>query len=251
MSSEFPSWRSYWDFARALLSESRYIHTAPVVQFLDAVRDTAPTRTRNLDAGTRLFRAQLGCIVETVVHGDPDEGTEYEVEEEFPFGAERMKPIPGRALEGRANPKGIPYLYLATDLNTAIAEIRPWVGATISVGQFSTTRSTRLIDCTVDVSRKIYLSSTEPPSAEREKAVWGDIDGAFSRPVTPTDDHAAYVPTQVLAELFRNMGYDGIAYRSSVGPGTNIALFSMESPVMVGSGLFLVKGVEFHFAQVG
>lgn len=49
------------------------------------------------------------------------------------FRPARMKPLPYQASEGRANPKGIPYLYTATYHDTAIVEVRPWVGALVSV----------------------------------------------------------------------------------------------------------------------
>jgi RES domain-containing protein len=42
-----------------------------------------------------------------------------------------MKPIPKWQGEGRANPRGIPVLYLATHRETALAEVRPWIGAVI------------------------------------------------------------------------------------------------------------------------
>ena len=51
----------------------------------------------------------------------------------------------------------------------------------------------------------------------KEKAVWVEIDCAFSHPTTLSDDAADYVPTQILAELFRDTGYDGIVYRSHFG----------------------------------
>lgn len=47
-----------------------------------------------------------------------------------------MKPLRDKASEGRANPKGIPYLYLATTKEAPMSEVRPWIGSDISVGQF-------------------------------------------------------------------------------------------------------------------
>ena len=47
-----------------------------------------------------------------------------------------MKPLGGRATDGRANPRGIPCLYLATTKETAMSEVRPWIGSYVSAGQF-------------------------------------------------------------------------------------------------------------------
>ena len=45
-----------------------------------------------------------------------------------------MKPLERIALEGRTNPKGIPYLYLSSKKETAMSEVRPWIGGYISLG---------------------------------------------------------------------------------------------------------------------
>ncbi len=45
-------------------------------------------------------------------------------------------PPPHLARGGRLNPGGIRYLYLASDQETALAEVRPWVEATVTVAEF-------------------------------------------------------------------------------------------------------------------
>jgi hypothetical protein len=104
-----------------------------------------------------------------------------------------MKPLRDRAREGRANPKGIPYLYLATHQDTAMAEVRPWVGSYVSVAQFVLKRDVRIVDC-IASDRRFILYSQEPDPEERERAVWRDIDRGFSQPVTSGDDGANYAP---------------------------------------------------------
>jgi hypothetical protein len=83
-----------------------------------------------------------------------------------------------------------------------------------------------------------------------EKAIWGDIHDAFSRPVTPSDNVADYVHTQILAELFRHSGYDGIMYRSSLKKsGINVALFNLRHAIFVTSSLYKVQSVRFRFKK--
>ena len=100
-----------------------------------------------------------------------------------------MCPRPGRATEGRANPKGIPYLYLASNRETALAEVRPWVGSHVSVGQFKIIRELKVVNCTTEKKGSTFYFK-EPSPKKREEAVWADIDRAFAKPVTPTDDIA-------------------------------------------------------------
>ena len=143
-----------------------------------------------------------------------------------------MKPQRDRAKEGRANPKGIPYLYTATHRETAIAEVRPWIGAYVSTSEFQVVRPLTIVNCTSQASGSPLFYFKEPGPSEREAANWKSIDEAFSRPVTPSDHLADYVPTQILAEAFRHHGLDGLAYRSALGPGHNIVLFDLDAAVV-------------------
>ncbi len=90
---------------------------------------------------------------------------------------------------------------------------------------------------------------TEPPPEKREEIVWRDIDRAFSTPLTMTDNSSEYIPTQILAELFKSAGYDGIGYRSSLGPGHNIALFDFDSAKLISGHVYSVKNVTFQFEE--
>lgn len=243
--SEFKSWLSYWEFHCAITQHTRYVHGPEVQQFLGAVLATHQTRVEPIPAGTVLWRAQLGY---ELWHWD--EGGDQTGEVPVPFKPKRMKPNPSCAREGRVNPKGIAYLYLATERDTALAEVRPWIGSMISVGKFRVKRKLAIVNCTTDEkSRRLFTE--EPTAQQRETAVWYDIDEAFARPVDLSDDGADYVPTQVLAELFKVNGCDGVAYRSSLGKGHNIALFDLDMADLVHRMLFEVRDICFDFHEVG
>lgn len=89
----------------------------------------------------------------------------------------------------------------------------------------------------------------EPPPKDREQSVLNHIDKAFAKPVNPSDDIADYVPTQIIAELFKSEGFDGITYRSSLGDGHNIALFDLDVAELINCFLFEVKSVKFNFDE--
>ena len=64
------------------------------------------------------------------------------------------------------------------------------------------------------------------------------------------DDTAEYVPTQILAELFRSKGYDGVAYKSAFGAdGYNIALFKIDSAVQLNCFLYKATKIDFDFSE--
>jgi len=196
--------------------------------------------------GPYLWRAQLGRDWRSIC-----EDGQHIHDEPVPHRPERMKPYADRATEGRANPKGIPCLYVATERDTALAEVRPWIGSEISVGQFITRRDLKVINCAIDSSVDSIYFFEEPSEDEREQAVWGEINRAFSKPVALSDDTADYVPTQILAELFKMNGLDGIIYRSSLGSGHNIALFHLNAAELVNCNLFCLRAIKFEFQQSG
>jgi hypothetical protein len=91
----------------------------------------------------------------------------------------------------------------------------------------------------------------EPGSDEREKAVWAHIDHAFSQPVSADNPTTEYIPTQILAELFRKNGFDGVVYKSLLGEGFNVALFDIEAAKLVNCFLYDTKSVVFKFEEAG
>jgi hypothetical protein len=163
-----------------------------------------------MKSGHHLWRAQLGSDFDEF----EQDGETIEIEK--PYSGKRMKPLADRASGGRANPVGIPCLYLATQKETAMCEVRRWMGSLISVGQFRLLRECKIVDCSRDHAEfPIYFE--EPTLEDKRTAVWANIDRAFAQPTTLQDGIAEYVPTQIMAELFKREGYDGIAYKSNFG----------------------------------
>ena len=243
--SEFKSWLSFSDFERNTQRICRYIFDESIQEFLSTVLETSRKRYRQIQEGTIYWRSQLGHDLKPVFHDD-----EHVFDDPYPLKPERMKPLPNMATEGRANPKGIPYLYLATDKETAMAESRPWLGANVSVGQFKINKDIKVVDCSLLHKNNYFIYLEKEPSAkEKEKSVWSHIDSAFSRPVSGNDSIAEYVPTQILAELFKRNGLDGIVYKSNLGKGKNIVLFNIELADMLNCYLFATDKIKFSFSE--
>jgi len=165
-----------------------------------------------------------------------------------PWGGNDMKPIPNWHSENRANPRGIPYLYLATDKDTAMSEVRPWIGSTISVALFTTARNLNVIDCSRHHDVESYLKLIDDLNLTREDGIWVAIDRAFATPVNREEEPADYIPTQIIAETFKSAGYDGIVYKSLLSDeGYNLALFSSDDAKYEYAELFTVDSVRFNF----
>jgi hypothetical protein len=162
-----------------------------------------------------------------------------------------MKPTAAYATDGRASPRNIPCLYLAKEEDTAKAEIRPWLGSYVSVGRFDVIQNCELVDLSFKVSQ--CLTRLGRLTAEEvERKVWADIAFAFSKPVSPDDVLLDYIPTQILAEAFREKGYQGIQYRSLLRrEGLNVALFDMRNARMTHSALYqLAEPVGYKYSPV-
>jgi hypothetical protein len=120
----------------------------------------------------------------------------------------------------------------------------------VSIAQFALNHDVRVVNCVTD-DHRIMMYFGEPEPEERERAVWKDIDRAFSQPATSGDDTADYAPTQVIAEFFRENGLDGVAYGSSLGEGHNVALFDAEAAGLVNCGLLEIRGVKLDLSPLG
>ena len=164
----FNSPNAFWAFERSVTRSTRFIFDEHTRSFLDAVVATSKSRLRILRSGHVLYRAQLG---ETTRDDE-----EYGVRIPEAYLPSRMTPLIDRAVEGRINPKGIPYLYLSFDPNTSMAELRPWVGARISLGEFVVSADCTILDCSLDATNLacMEIDDASALSAEdREAAVWG------------------------------------------------------------------------------
>lgn len=120
----------------------------------------------------------------------------------------------------------------------------------VSLAVFRVERDLKIVDCTKDVNwQRIYLEG-EPSAAERDRAVWSSIARAFREPVSRDDDVAEYSPTQIIAELFKSKGFDGVAYRSAFGEDRfNVALFDLNAATLVTCSLVEIKGVDLEFKE--
>jgi RES domain len=248
----FSSSDAYYQYERSVIHKLRYMHEESVREFLHAVQETSASRAQTLPSGKVLWRAQQGFTYRIENKGQPDE-----MEIECAFDPERMKPIPQKVKDGRVNPRGIAYLYLAADQNTACAEVRPWLKSYISLGQFRTNRRLHIVDCTSEEKKGSFKAFRADDASvipwephEFESVVWGDVGYGMSRPITPEDSSLSYVPTQIIAESLRHEGFDGIAYRSLLTEGgVNIALFDIKDAELVACGLWETKAIHFTFEQ--
>ncbi len=126
-------------------------------------------------------------------------------------------PPPLDSQGGRLNPPGIPYLYLARDAETAVAELRPWTGEFVTVGTFETLSDILVYDLTIEEEERTLANF-----------VYRQLADAFSAPAHRSSARA-YAVTQYFAESLKEAGkgeFVGVQYPSAMrAQGRNVALF--------------------------
>lgn len=139
----------------------------------------------------------------------------------------------------RMSPPGIPMTYVASDLETAVAETTPEGGVSsnlyLATAQFRTTRPIQVIDA----SRLPLIPSLFDSQANglREAVrFFRTFVAEISKPVSLREPrHAAYVPTQIVIEYLRHRfpSADGLTYRSARRPGGQCTVLFLGRPSLV------------------
>ena len=152
-----------------------------------------------------------------------------------PIGQKKIKcdkmgcPPKELATAGRANPIGIPYLYLSDSAKTTYFEVRAVYLDQLSVGTFRIQRELELVDFIYDVN--LFIAYNDGSASLKEivikKKIIDAISEDLSKPLRRYDSELEYVPTQLICEYCKRIvGADGISFESSLHKGgRNYVLF--------------------------
>ncbi|MBL8593834.1 MAG: RES family NAD+ phosphorylase [Devosia sp.] len=201
--------------ARKRIAQENYYVVEPAVR---KVFDAIGRRIDNTVAeGTTFYRARIGTDGRYVTFEALSLNPRVRSR---PYQGDLLgAPPPPLARGGRLNRAGVSFLYLASDAETAAAEVRPHPGHQLSVGSFRAVREVRLANFNVDIDA--FAGSDE------QLDLFSFIvatDNAMSRPIVP-EAAGHYSITQLVADVARQRGFDGVVFKSSVGAGQNVCLF--------------------------
>lgn len=131
------------------------------------------------------------------------------------------------ASPGRANPIGIPYLYLCRMPKTTLYETRSVYLDKVAVGKFKLTSDVNILDFTASISLFLaYNGDTSLSETIAQHRLRQKISADLSKPLRRYDTELEYVPTQSICEYCKIKGIDGIIFRSSLHKGgLNLVLF--------------------------
>ncbi len=220
-----------WHGLKERLQRARFFdcpsHGESRAEILRPVLDLIEQATITLDAGTSLWRARR------IYDDRPPPVGELKATE--------IGPAPPRLTNGkRMSPPGISYMYLASDGDTACAEVA-WehVDSRVWLGEFNLRSELKILDLTGKTAA--YAGSIFSPTYDHSLRWAPQIMHGFaneiSKPIEGTQEELEYVPTQVLSEYVRLFaGVNGIAYKSAKrATAVNYVLFCGRAPDHPGS----------------
>lgn len=150
---------------------------------------------------------------------------------------------------GRANPAGIPYLYLASDQETAICEVRPHNNEKLTVGSFRLATSVTCIDLRDPRIGSPFQHGWKLRDFVGVLGFLRHLGHELSLPIGNQRRDLDYLPTQYLCELIKNLGYDGVLYKSGLSNGYNVALFSPNAAYCFETKLVCVRNIKITVAD--
>lgn len=172
----------------------------------------------------------------------------HSVGQSEPFQLTEMgAPGRGRAGAGRINPEGMSFLYVAEAADTVIAEVRPWLGANISVGTFRLKRGARVLD----IGKQSQTTGNDDPNLflQNKLAEVFFAHKYFSAP-KHNEDRLGYLASQYVADVVKGMKFDGLSYPSALKKGgKNTAFFDSEIAECIEVKVHEVAGISYKHAE--
>ncbi|HDR4509985.1 TPA: RES family NAD+ phosphorylase [Bacillus cereus] len=139
------------------------------------------------------------------------------------------------ATAGRANSEGISHLYLASDIETVISEVRPSLSDTVYIGRFPIKEKLNVIDFRMLKGLDVFRMD-DPTMYAINLDVFNEMNKAISKPVRSGDSKLDYLPTQFIVDFIKSLnetesaGYQGIVFESTLSTsGYNLMIFDHES----------------------
>ena len=152
---------------------------------------------------------------------------------------------------GRANPIGIPYLYISDQEKTTLYETRVSLHESITVGTFVLHTPISVIslkDIALYGPFEIQDRGFEIEEFIKIRSYLLKLEEELSKPVRKQDVNLDYLPTQYLCEFIKSLGFDGVEYRSAMAEGGyNLAVFNDKNLECVTAKHYQVKVLKYDW----
>ncbi len=228
ISSDLEQIKRWDDFRNELKHENRYFpQKSPL---MDHLKNLFEYLIYKIKKDTDIYRARINSDTEI-------------------FHLEEMGKPPNKKVgNGRANPVGISYFYAASDEETAIAEIRPYIGNSVTVAKFKITEQAIMVDLRNprETISPFMIDEDDLLNLYKDIGYLNRLGDELSKPIIPKEANLEYLPSQYLCEMIKLFNYDGVIYKSSVAKGYNLAFFNDDKLTGISTQLFKITKVIYN-----
>lgn len=174
------------------------------------------------------------------------------VSDKMGYALDQMGKPPGtKAKAGRANPAGISYLYLASDLKTTFYEVRAGAYDYVTVGEFKLNEDIQVINLRDLQTISPFQLQDDLADFIVHQSYLRKLSQQLSKPLRRQDSELDYLPTQYLCEFIKSIGFNGVEYASSQNlNGFNIAVFDDTMFKCVKTYVHEIKSIDFKHDEV-
>lgn len=158
---------------------------------------------------------------------------------------------------GRVNPYGINYLYLATDIETAISEVRPKIDDYVTIGSFKAKRDINVVE--LSMATCVSGSVGDIPTAKETANFMTYLSIEFKKPIDALKE-LEYLPMQYFTEYCKSKNIDGVKFLSSVMSNSiidgdfnkhfNITLFDDTNVEYVDSEVYEIDKIKYEYEKI-
>lgn len=224
------------NFYNGLIHENRFFVNKEILEIFDIVIENC---RGNIPAGEIIYRGRINSPINMTPYTDAEIGI----------------PLADRtATSGRLNPYGIRYMYLAEDIPTVIAELRPNHLDYITIGYFKTNSSLEIVDLSTEVDADLKYQYHD--TTVSIKRIVEMLSGKYLKPIESERKEIEYLPTQYFAEYCKSkINIDGIAHLSSVmchgvEKHRNYALFESSKVEIVRKTVVSINSIHYNYEEL-
>jgi hypothetical protein len=198
--------KKWENFADEIRSKNRFFLNETID--LDLLSNLLKNFSKSYDKGKRFYRAR--------------------VSEKNGFTLIEMgKPPSDKSTAGRANPVGIPYLYVSTDIETTVYESRSTYLDYITIAELKGIDSLEVVSLREIAAFSPFVFGDQLSVYLSHQKYLTRLEQELSKPIRRYDKELDYLPSQYLCEYVKSLGFDAIEYGSSLKPGgINLAVFN-------------------------
>lgn len=163
---------------------------------------------------------------------------------------EMYAPPQGKRKQGRINPEEIGVLYLASDVDTALHEVRASKYDYVTIGTFVPVKSVRVVNLSA-LSKVSPFLYEDLASVVLNKDVFKEMALEIAKPQRRSDSPLEYLSTQYISEFVKAQGYDGVAYDSTLSKdGYNLAIYDETSFKCVQVNTIEVTEIDYKYNKI-